>query len=86
MQLLETQQITTNASGAPAPLATYSPEGVLLALETHLARLRDEREAAEHEAGAALARANRASVELIATSRERAALLTQIHGGKNNGK
>jgi hypothetical protein len=77
-----TQQTNTTPLEAPqepdpAPVEV-SPEAALLALEAHLARLRDEREAAEHEAGAALARANRASVALIAASKQRSALRQQL--------
>ncbi len=76
MQLLDDQQtIGTAPESAPVEVG---PEAVLLALEDHLARLRDQRDQAENEAAAALARANRVSLELIKTSRERTVLRQQL--------
>ncbi len=60
------------------PTVEISPEASLWALDIQQENLRDERDQAQRQASVALARANRASVALIATSRERAALQQEI--------
>lgn len=61
-----------SADNEPAPPAPADP---LALVERRLAHLRDERDRAEEEAAAALARSNRVARELIDCARERLALL-----------